>query len=180
MSFTCHSLAAAELQYASFIYPLSGDPLSDQYTFNLKQVNFVFRISTSVTLVLVTIWIAILLIPSTSVKLGLGRFERWVKEFCWGLFGNLFVLEIMIFIYFAFSKESISSALAARYGTLMAVLLTFPATWNYAKGDQQNTEMTPRKRFGWVPIVVEHAVVYTISYLIFLLILWYMGTMPIP
>jgi len=122
-------LAAAELQYASFIYPLSGDPLSDQYKFNLEQVNFVFRISTSVMLVLVTIWIAILLIPSASMKLGLERFKRrWVKEFCWGLFGNLFVSEIMIFIYFAFSKESISSALVARYGTLIAVLLAFPAT----------------------------------------------------
>ncbi len=175
-------LAAAELQYASFLYPLNGDPLSQQYKFNLEQVNFVFRVATIPIIIMITIWIAVMLIPSTSIKLRvLERFrKRFAKELCWTLFGNLFVLEIIIFVNFSFSKELIPSKLGAQYGTLLSVLLTFPATWNYAKRDQYNTEKTQQKRFEWLLPIAEHAIIYVISYMILLKILWLSGTMPVP
>jgi hypothetical protein len=131
-------------------------------------------------LVLITIWIAVLLLPSISMKLGLEKFRRrWVKEFCWALFGLFFTLEIVIFIYVAFSKELISSSYGAQYGTLLSILLTFPATWNYIKADQFPYFSEPRKRFEWHPIV-EHIVIYFVAYVIFQWILWYTGTTSIP
>ena len=97
---------------------------------------------------MVTTWIVAMLIPSTSIKLhGLEKFRRrFVKEFCWTLFGNLFVFEIVIFIYLGFSKEIVPTMLAGEYGTLLSVLLTFPATWQYRKGDHDNAEKTPQNR----------------------------------
>ena len=161
-------IAAGELQYASFIYS-SKDTLS--------QVNYFFRVSTIPIIILVTTWIVMKLFPSLPSKVHVLR--RFVKEFCWTLFGNLFALEIIVFVYLGFSTELDASMVWGQYGTLLSVLLTFPATWQYRKADQENGQNMLKPYFPWITLL-EHAVLYFLSYGLLRYIMFISGTVPMP
>jgi len=176
-------IAAAELQYTSFIYA-ENSPLTplteEQYLSNLREVNYTFRVTTIPIFFLVTTWIVLMLFPSITTRHRfLGKFRRFAKEFCWTLFGNFFVLEIIIFTYLGFSKEATSSMWWGRYGTLSSVLLTFLATWQYRKADVNHTQNISRLAFSLMSML-EHVVIYFVSYFLLLYFMYLSATIPIP
>ena len=165
-------IAAAELQYASFVY--SQD-------FVLREVNYTFRVTTIPIFILVTVWLILMIFPSVvnSKHNILGKSRRIAKEFCWAFFGNFFVLEMLIFYNLAFSESIISSKDVALYVTWFSVILTFLATWQYRKADRNFTQKTAR--FGFeVESICEHIIIYVFSYILLLCILYISVNFPLP
>jgi hypothetical protein len=164
-------IAAALLQYASFVY---------SQNFVLKEVNYTFRVTTIPIFVLVTTWIVLMLFPSITVRHHiLGNLRRIAKEFCWAFFGNFFVLEMLIFFYLGFSEEAISSQSVAQYATLFSVVFTFLATWQYRKADRDNTQRTSRFGFRLMSIC-EHSVIYGFSYFLLMFVIYVSAVIPLP
>jgi hypothetical protein len=161
-------IAAAELQYASLIYASKEV---------LYQVNYIFRVSTIPIIILITTWIVVKLFPSIPSKAR--PLRRFAKEFCWTLFGNLFALEIIVFVYLGFSKELAPSMVWGQYGTLLSVILTFPATWQYRKAEQKERQNIFRTDFPWITLL-EHVALYLLSYGLLRYIMFLSGTMPLP
>ena len=173
-------LAAAIIAYATYVYPLNG------VSSNLTQVNYIFRVTTIIITSMIGIWIGSSLIPAPTFSIGLlGKFRRrFVKEFCWSLFGNLFAFEILAFVYFAFSTEMLTAFLAVDYSTLAAFFLTFPATWHYTQLDKIETTKKIRK-LNWLKSklthpITEHLAIYLIAFLIVRQVILFSGTVPAP
>jgi len=184
-------IAAAELQYASYvfsqIYPqepaLTAHQIAEQMRSNAVQVNIVFRYTTFPLLVLITTWIILMLIQSIKTNFGiLQKFRRFMKEFCWGLFGNLLVLEIITFSTLSVSTELAPSMIWGQVARFLSVFLTFPATWYYRKadgGNQQNHSRFERLGFVWTS-VLENLTTYIIAYFVVFLILAWSIITPTP
>ena len=167
-------IAAAELQYASFVFSQPFDKI---------QVNVIFRYTTIPILILVTIWIALMLIPPiiTRFKI-LAKFRRFMKEFCWGLFGNLFVLEIITFVTLSVSTDIAPSMTWGQVARFLSVFLTFPVTWQYRKADQDNQQNQSRfQRLGFLwTSVSENLVTYFIAYFVVFIIMYWSIITPTP
>lgn len=171
-------LAAAEFAYVAYLFPASEMA-------NLTQGNMVFRVTTILILVLIVGWILVSLIPSPpkTWRLGiLGRFRRrFVKEFCWCLFGNLLVFEVFVFVYYSFFSGESPVAFTLYYTLFFAFFVTLPATWQYSNLDRkpnQNASKHPRLR--WLIPIVEHVVIFLVSYLVVQQVISLSVTVPLP
>lgn len=174
-------IGAAELQYASFIFSQNSpfNPLTkEQYLLNLAQSNFVFRITTLPIFILVTTWLVLMVLPQGKFH-GLEKYakRRYIKEFCWTFFGNLLVLEIIIFTSLSFSKEVSSSVSGGLVVMIISFFLTFLVTWQYRKGDPTNFQDPIRFR---VFSAIEHGLIYFFSYYLILVIVGWSIIVPTP
>jgi hypothetical protein len=171
-------LAAAEFAYLAYLLPVTE-------TANLTQVNIFFRVTTIVIIALVVGWILLSLIPSPpeSWKLGvLRRFRRrFIKEFCWCLFGNLFVYEIFTFVFYSFFNGESAVLFSAYFSLFFALLLTLPATWQYYKADQKSsvTALNYNRLKGLLHIV-EHIIIFVLSYLVLQQVMLSSVSVPVP
>jgi hypothetical protein len=171
-------LAAAEFAYLAYILPATEMA-------NLTQVNFFFRVTTTVILVLVVSWIILSLVPSPAKtwKLGfLGLFRRrYVKELCWCLFGNLFVYEIYIFVNYSFFNGDASIVYILYYTLVFAFLLTLPATVQYSRLDRKpDLNTLKHRRLRWLIPIAEHLIIFMVSYLVLEQVMQFSYSMPIP
>lgn len=171
-------LAAAEFAYLAYLLPVTE-------TGNLTLVNIFFRVTTTIIIPLVVGWILLSLIPSPpeSWKLGiLGRFRRrYVKEFCWCLFGNLFVYEIFTFVFYSFFNGESAVLFSAYFSLVFALLLTVPATWQYYKADQKtHAVVVNRGRLRLLLPIVEHIIIFVLSYLVLQQVMLSSVSVPIP
>src|SRR3972149_9527051 len=100
-------IAAAELQYASFVFSkpidqsLPPKDIANIIQSNAIIVNSIFRWTSIAIFILVLGWIITRIFPSADLThhpklIGIFR-RRYLKEFCWAMFGNLFVMEIINF-----------------------------------------------------------------------------------
>jgi hypothetical protein len=113
-----------------------------------------------------------MLLPNVKFN-GLEKYakRRCLKEFCWTLFGNLLVLEVVLFnvLSLAFGSEPIDFYVYRRVGEiLLSFFLTLLATWRYRKADSANVQSSIK--FGLIT-VVEHGLIYLISYFLILMII---------
>lgn len=163
-------LAAAILAYVSFLF-------STNAANNLGQINFFFRVTTIVTIILIVGWIIVSISPSLpSPKLPKWvSFRRWFKQFFWNLFGNLFVFEIMAFVFFTIDNNLSSSFLTVNWGNFLAVFFTFPAIWYYWSMDNPHV----RGKRMLIP-VVEHIITYIVALLLLAYIIAYANSIPLP
>jgi len=144
--------AGLELSYASYFFSLppenstlSQQQISQQLHSNTIIVNSIFRWSTITIFFLVVAWILILMVPKitfTSPILANYFKRRFAKEFCWCLFGSLFIIEFIHF--FALSYKSVP--LTGYIALLLAYPLTFFATWYYRKDEIYEMQSPTRKK----------------------------------
>jgi hypothetical protein len=152
-------IAVAELQYASFLYG-SNQPSS------WIQLIFVFKGTMVPIFVLVTVWLIAMIFP--HVKIPLVR-RRYAKEFCWALLGNVLALEILICYFLIVNIGHVGSLVFDNsFAFLPSFFLTLLATWRYRRIDSAKGQSAIR--FG-LTTVVEHLVVYFISYFLILMIM---------
>ena len=170
-------LAAAEFAYLAYILPATEMA-------NLTQINIFFRITTTVIIPLIVIWILLSLVPSPpkTWKLGLLRLfkRRYIKEFCWCLFGNLFAYEIYTFIFFSFFNGEATLLYMANYSIIFAFLLTLPSTMQYTRFDQPLPNMHKRRRLRWLIPLVEHLIIFVVSYLVLQQVMLLSVSVPVP
>jgi heme/copper-type cytochrome/quinol oxidase subunit 2 len=73
--------------------------------------------------------------------------RRFLKEFCWALFGNLFTLEVITFFAISISKQLTFSLLAIFVSvSFLVVALTLYATHQYYNEDNKNKIVNSKKR----------------------------------
>ncbi|MCW4010176.1 MAG: hypothetical protein NWF05_06100 [Candidatus Bathyarchaeota archaeon] len=179
-------IGAAELQYASYFFgqippedpPLSAQKIAELMHSNTILVNSIFRWTTFTIFVLVLAWIILMIFPSVTIKQPiLKRFfkRRYGKEFCWCLFGNLFLMEMINFVAISFSAGSLSKTIVSAT-TLSAFFLTFYATWKYRKEDIYEMRTLTKTSMFWS--VIEHTIIYMISYIIMIVIWGYSIIIP--
>ncbi len=136
-------IGAAELSYASYFFsqiPPQNPPLSTQKISELMQsnaivVNSIFRWTTFTIFILVLVWIVTIIFPKVTIRQPiLAKYlkRRKAKEFCWCLFGSLFIFEIINFFAISYSVQRVSDIIAYP-ATFSAIFLTFYATWQYRK-----------------------------------------------
>jgi hypothetical protein len=171
-------LAAAEFAFLAYLLPVTEAA-------NLTQVNIFFRVTTTIIIPLIVCWILLSLIPSPpeSWNLGvLGRFRRrYVKEFCWCLFGNLFVYEIFTFVYYSFFNGEAAVLFSAYFSLFFALLLTLPATWQYYKTDQKASAIAlNRSRMRLLLPIFEHVIIFVVSYLVLQQVMLFSVSVPVP
>jgi hypothetical protein len=171
-------LAAAEFAYLAYVLPATEMA-------NLTQVNQFFRITTTVILVLVVGWILLSLVPSPpkTWNLGLMRLfrRRYMKEFCWCLFGNLFVYEIYTFVYYSFFNGDESILFTLYYCLIFALLLTLPATLQYSRLDRKpNQSPMKHQRLRWLIPIIEHIIIFGVSYFVLLQVMLLSVSAPVP
>jgi hypothetical protein len=161
--------AVAELQFTSF--NLSVNQVSQVQIW--MQTIFVFRVTIIPMFVLITIWLAAMIFPHVKVPLA-GR--RYLKEFCWALLGNVLALEIVLFNIlsiggFTYSQIYMGSEVIYGGGIFQFIpsfFLTLLATWQYRRIDSAKNQSTIK--FG-LTTVIEHGLIYSISYFLLLMIL---------
>jgi len=141
----------------------------------LSVVNFVFRVLTIPIVILIMVWLINDLAPSLPFNIPLRRF---VKEFCWALFGNLFVLEILVFAVLSFTADPVPLSLWVYAGTFMALFITLPAIWRYREIEGISTEKRLRYRFAGA--LVEYVPIYCSAYILLAVILNVFGVAPTP
>jgi hypothetical protein len=164
-------LSAQELVYAS-VLALEPTP---QITIN--DMEFLFKILTLPIIIIVLFWLIKEVFPVPSQRIlgwQLPRWfylRRWMKEFCWFSLTLFISLEIIAFVAFGFPKSSklvyqpLTIALA-----LVGFFLTLFVTYNYRKCEIETTnEQKARERFI-KNTVIEHAVVWLITVVIFLFV----------
>jgi hypothetical protein len=170
-------LAAVELAYAAYLFPATEAS-------GLAQINYYFRVTTTVIIALIVGWIIARLIPSPPQNLRLGalrRFRRrYVKEFCWCLFGNLFVFEIIAFVYYGFFNGELTQLLTIYYGMFFAFFLTLPATWLYSRMDGKPNRSLSLYRLRLLIPIAEHLIVFIIAYLVLQQVMLFSGSVPVP
>jgi hypothetical protein len=171
-------LAAAEFAYVAYLFPASEMA-------NLAQGNLVFRVTTTLILVLIVSWILISLIPSPpkNWSLGaLGRFRRrFAKEFCWCLFGNLLVFEVFAFVFYSFFSGESSVAFTVYYTLFFAFFITLPATWQYSILDRKlNQKASKHPKLQWLVPIIEHVVIFLVSYWVVEQVILLSATVPLP
>lgn len=171
-------LAAAEFAYLAYILPATEMG-------NVTQVNLFFRVTTTVILVLVVSWILLSLVPSppkTWKLSGLALFRRrYVKEFCWCLFGNLFVYEIYTFAFYSFFNGDASILYMLYYSLIFAFLLTLPATLQYSRLDRKPAQSgLKHNRLCWLVPIAEHLIIFVVSYLVLQQVMLLSVSTPVP
>jgi hypothetical protein len=170
-------LATAELSYVAYLCPSTVPSY-------LAQVNYFFRVTTSVIIALVVSWILVSLIPSPSETLKLGGLRkfrrRYIKELCWCLFGNLFVFEIIAFVYYGFFNGELSEVLTIYYGMFFAFFLTLPATWMYSRIDGKPNRSQSMYRLRLLIPIVEHLTIFFIAYLALEQVMIFSSSVPVP
>ena len=181
-------IGAAELQYASFAYsqlipqipPIADEQLAALMTFNTAEVNFIFRITTIPILILIIVWITVSLFPSVSVKHDVLKKikKRYLKEFCWTFFGNLFAIEIIVFVVLSFSNKIMDSVIASQWVTCFSFFLTMYATWKYRKADIYEMQKPDKKQV--LMSVLEHGFWYIVAYIIIFSIFIWSSNVPTP
>ena len=146
-------LAAVELAYISYLFP-------SNIASNVSQVNYYFRITTSVIILLVVGWIIASIVPSPRPPFEvLGKLRRrWLKEFSWNLFANLFVFEIASFIFFAFTNKFSPALITIDDASFGTFFLTFTATWYYWRKDNPES----RWKRAFIPII-EQVITYLVA-----------------
>jgi hypothetical protein len=184
-------LAAAELQYASYAYSLispnlSPQQIAEQMQKNTQQVNGIFRWTTFPIFIILPLWILLTLLPSSTKKPSELKFpRRFLSELCWGLFGNLLVLEIITFSTLSIPQEIITSGTVGILASIFIFPLTTFANLLYVKTDLDYARFLKAKRdakknwrsrinFYWqfrVFPIIESSLIYSISYLIIYIIL---------
>ena len=105
-------------------------------------------------------------------------FRRFARDFSWALFGNLFVFEIVIFLMLSFFADPVPAGYWAQGITLLAMLVTFPATWRYREADR--VDVDKRRLYRVWRASMEHIVVYIIAYTFLLVIAFGVGLIPMP
>jgi hypothetical protein len=186
-------IGAAELQYASFIFSFSPtDPsltaqgLQNAIHSNILMTNSIFRWTTFTPFILITVWIFANIIPSTS-NLSLQKIfkRRIAKEFCWSLFGNLFLMEIIYFFSLSFSAGSQFSSINLATGTTLAFViyssffLTFYATWKYRKDDIYEMQNLTFWR-SVIASIPEHLIIFALTNLLMIVIWGLSIVVPTP
>jgi hypothetical protein len=160
-------IAFAELQFTGFV--LSQNQVSQGQIW--IQIIFVFRVTLIPIFILLAIWLLAMIIP--HVKIPLAK-RRYLKEFCWALLGNVLALEIVLFSLLlanGFTYVHMGSAVTYEGGIFQLIpsfFLTLLATWQYRKIDSVGNQNA--SRFGLFT-VIEHLVIYVISYVIILIII---------
>jgi hypothetical protein len=155
-------IAVAELQYAHAV--LGQDQLSNWWT----QITFVFKGTIVPLFVLVAIWLAAMIFP--HVKIPLAR-RRYLKEFCWTLLGNMLALEIVLLNFLSAGIHNwlnVSLMSGKIFEFIPSFFLTLLATWQYRRID--STKNQSATKFGLIT-VLEHGLIYFISYLLLLMII---------
>jgi len=175
-------IGAAELQYASFYFSPSTDRS------NVIMVNSIFRWTTFTIFILIFLWIISIFTPSMAIKnrvLAKIFKRRKLKEFCWSLFGNLFLWEIIYFFSISYSASSplsglnIATIVTLAFVIYTAFLLTLYATWRYRKDDIYEMQNQPL-RSSILSAISEHTIIY-FSTLVLMMIIWGLSlTIPPP
>jgi hypothetical protein len=120
--------------------------------------------------VLVVIWLIGMIFP--HVKIPLAK-RRYLKEFCWALLGNVLALEIVLFSLLLSASEYLQGGIGWEVnlrilGLIPSFFLTLLATWQYRRMDSAKSQSAIR--FGLIT-VIEHGLIYLISYFLLLMIL---------
>ncbi len=166
------AIAILELQFANFIYGQAQTAFDDRWT----QIVFVFRVTAIPLFILVIVWLVAMAFP--HVRVPIVR-RRYLKEFCWALLGNVLVLNFATFNFLsAINYYPPGGHIALEVdqkvltGMLISFFLTFLATWSYRRVDLSDKEIS--LKFGLVTIL-EHALVYVVSYFLILSVVWSSG-----
>lgn len=157
-------LAASELGYSSI-----------KYANDLGQVTFVFRGLTIPIIVLIMLWIVSELTPSLPIKKPL---RRVAKEFCWALFANFFVFEIIVFVALGFTSNPTLTGYWGQAVTLLAFLITIPVIWRYREAERIDVNERRGRRVAGA--IAEDAGVYVCAYFSLLAMLLASGFLPLP
>jgi hypothetical protein len=155
-------IAVAELQYVHSV--LGQDQLSNWWT----QITFVFKGTIVPMFVLVAIWLVAMIFP--HVKVPLAR-RRYLKEFCWTLLGNVIALEIVLLNFLSAGIHSwlnVSVMSGRIFEFMPSFFLTLLATWQYRRIDSNKNQSAIK--FGLIT-VLEHGLIYSISYFLLLMII---------
>lgn len=151
-------ISAAELQYASTLFQN-----------DVTQLNEVFRWTTIPLFVIITIWLFMMVLPS-SIKL-----KNIGKAFCWELFGNFFVLLIITFNALSFQKDVRTTAVSGEWAAFLVAFLAIYTTWHYLKEYFYKPNWLIKSL-----VVLFHLTLFSASYLIVFLILGYSIILPTP
>lgn len=147
-------LSASILQYASTKYVYEG---------KLTDLDFAFKELTIPIIILILLWLIKELFPRRSLKWL--HLKRWAKEFCWAFLNNFLVLGILSFIIVSFTTDIYLLSSITITMMLIALVLTFPISWNYRKCEQENGKFKSRGG-SIVMTIAEHIIIYAISYFI--------------
>ncbi len=159
---------------------LTAQQIAQQIDSNKIIVNMIFRSTTVPIFILVVSWIIILIVPKITItsrrliELKLYSLKRrYLKEFCWCLFGGLFIFEFIF--YFAISYKTVPNALGY-IGAIPAYVLTFFAVWQYRKDDI--FQMRRPTKALLISSFLEHGIVFAIAYLTMIVIWGYSIIIP--
>jgi hypothetical protein len=156
-------IAVAELQFTNFFLGqnLGQNQLSHGQIW--IQIFFVFKATMVPIFVLVVIWLTAMIFPHTKTPLAK---RRYLKEFCWALFGNVLALEIVLFSLLLSASEYLKGGIGWEvnlriFELVPSFFLTLLVTWQYRRMDSAKSQNATR--FGLIT-VIEHGLIYLISY----------------
>jgi len=160
-------ISASILQYLSSKYSFDMTLTNAQ---KLADLSFVFKELTMPIIILILLWLLKELIFGRYVlSLSLKRF---VKEFCWTFLSIFLVLEILSFAFLGFISKPDQLSTIVGIMMLFAFLFTFPITWEYGGHSLKREKPKRRESFmGAMTALVEHLVVFTISYVVILAVI---------
>jgi hypothetical protein len=105
----------------------------------------IFRWTTLPLLLLIPLWILLMLLPPTTIKFkGLENHfsRRFLKEFCWAFFGNIFALELSTFFALQTNSPLTANVPTALFlSGLFLFVLTFYAVLQYQREDHKNSSL---------------------------------------
>jgi hypothetical protein len=144
----------------------------------LSDLSFAFKELTIPIVVLILLWLLKELIFGRSV-LSL-RLKRYMKEFCWAFLGIFLTVEILsvVFLGFITNPSQVSTSLGIML--VFSFVSTFAITWKYreyisVEAKSKRLELLTRAGLAlW-----EHIIVFTISYFVFILVIW-VSALPAP
>jgi hypothetical protein len=151
--------------------PLSTQKISELMQSNAIVVNSIFRWTTFTIFILVLVWIVTIIFPKVTIRQPvLAKYlkRRKAKEFCWCLFGSLFIFEIINFFAISYSVPRVSDIIAYP-ATLSAIFLTFYATWQYRKDDIYEMNKPTRKLA--LDCIYEHMSIFFTAYVV-MIVIW--------
>jgi hypothetical protein len=175
-------IGAAELQYSSYIFSfsptnstLTQQQIQEAMHSNIILVNSIYRWTTIPVFILVLVWIIAQIVPNIKVNSTVNKFvkRRFIKEFCWCLFGSFFIFEIITFVGISYKSVPIVITYIA---TALAIFLTFYPTWRYRKDDIY--EMRNPTRSLQIRTMYEHIFIFFIAYILMMVIWSYSIILP--
>lgn len=129
----------------------------------LEVTKSIFHWTTIPLLILIPLWIFLMLLPIETIKFrGFEKHfsRRFLKEFCWAFFGNIFAVEIVTFFALSTNQTLTSGVTSLIFlSALFLYALTFYAVLQYQFEDQRNA-----------PIVEVDKAIYRLTFFLLFVI----------